>query len=163
MLKALCSTEEITPEYLLRRVRLVDPDFRVGPVTTKPGFTEEQKEARLEFCLKYAGWSAIHWYRVVFYDEFTVFLEPLPATAIYRAGEMPEYTDARLHHFRYGTYNKLSVCYAVNAYAGLVGIWWIHSTTGLDGKQKYLVSGGGLTSFRLARRCSAYHTASTTW
>lgn len=69
---------------------------------------------------------------MVFYDEFTVYQEPLPLTAIYRAGNMPTLTDPRRHHFAYGTYNKLSLCYAVNAYVGLVGWWWIHTTWGYD-------------------------------
>ena len=80
------------------------------------------------------------WWQVVFYDEFTVYLKPLPLTAIYRAGEMPTLTDPRLRNWSYGKTNKLSICYAVNAHVGLLGSWWIHSTTGYKGTKKYWVS-----------------------
>jgi hypothetical protein len=55
-----------------------------------------------------------------------VYEEPLPLTQVYRAGHMATLTDPSKHQFEYGTYNKLSLCYAANAYVGLVD--WRGST-----------------------------------
>ena len=157
VLKALCEDPKITPEYLERRVKKVDPDFRIGPVTTRPAFTPAQIIERLKFCNEYAFKDASFWHQVVFYDEFTVYEEPLPLTAIYRAGHMPTLTDRRKHNFKYGTYNKLSLCYAVNAHVGLVGWWWIHTTSGYDKlapqKKCYFVSGRGGAHLSFAPLC----------
>lgn len=151
VLKALCEDPDITPEYLERRVKKVDPDFRVGPVRTLSTFTPAQIEKRLEFVQDYGDKDASFWYQVVFIDEFTVWEEPAPRTAIYRKGAMPTRSDKRKHQYSFGTYGKLSVCYAVNAYVGLVGVWFIHTTSGYDelapsqkvGKKQLVRRGGG--------------------
>jgi hypothetical protein len=140
VLKDLCSQPGISPAYLLYRVRKVDAGFRWGPVRTKRQFKERELAERLEHCRKYMEKPPSWWYQVVFYDEFTVYEKPLPLTAIYRAGEMPTVTDPRLRNWSYGKTNKLCMCYAVNAHVGLIGHWWIHSTTGYRGKKKFWVS-----------------------
>jgi hypothetical protein len=93
----------------------------------------------------------------VFYDEFTVYEETLPLTAVYRAGHMATLTDPCKHQFEYGTYNKLSLCYAINAYVGLVDRRWIHTTLGYNKlapqKKCYFVSGRGRAHLRFAPLC----------
>lgn len=133
MLKALCTLPEVTPKYLLARVKEVDPGFVCGPVVTKAAFTPVVMQERLVWCHKYVNYSPRWWWQWVFVDEFTVYEKPLPERYIHRRGDQLSATNPDLKHFDFGGYGKLSLCVAVNGYIGLVGYWWIHSTTGLKG------------------------------
>ncbi len=142
ILKALCANPDISPSYLQRRAKEVDPGFVVGPVPTHPAFSEANMAERVAWCKKWIDLPPIFWWGVVFVDEFTVFEKPLPQSAIHRRGDHLTMTDSRLHHFDWGTYGKLSLCYAVNAHVGLVGYWWIHNSDGYQGRKIYVVSAG---------------------
>lgn len=152
ILKALCAHPNITPSYLKRRVKEVDPGWRMGYIITKPAFSDDNKAERVAFCKLWLNLAPNFWWQVVWVDEFTVYKKPLPHTAIHRRGELLTATDNRLHHFDFGTYGSLSLCVAVNAYMGLVGYWWIHTSEGYDGRKVYMVSvrgEGGPTLQRL--------------
>ena len=132
----------ITPEYLLKRVKEVDPGFVVGPIRTSHVFAPTVKQQRLHFVGEWKDVPPVFWWQVVWFDEFTLYERPEPRTAIRRKGESVQATDMRKNPFDYGTYGKLSLCYAINAYVGLVGMWWIHSTSGYQGRKIYWVSCG---------------------
>lgn len=81
-------------------------------------------------------------------DEFSVYEKTDPHTTLHCKGDKSMATDSRLMHFSWGSYDKLPLCIVINAYAGLVRYWWIHSTTGCNGKTGFRVSAGrgvGLT------------------
>ena len=118
----------------------MDPGFVCGRVPTKPAFTQEEKAERLKFCIVWVEKPPRFWYQVIFFDEFTVYERPDAMHAIHRHGDGLFMTDARLNPYEYGAYGKLSICIAVNAYVGLVGYWWLHTTTGYDGRKTYWVS-----------------------
>ena len=138
MLKALCAQPGIGPQYLLRRVKEVDPGFVCGPLETKAAFSDKQKGERLKFCNEYIDRPPTYWWQWIFMDEFTAYEKPAPSSAIHRRGDHLFATDSRLKPFHYGSYGKLSLCIAVNAYVGLVGWWWIHCTNGHQGKTYYV-------------------------
>jgi hypothetical protein len=96
----------------------------------------------VRWCQEYKWLKPSYWYQVVWVDEFTIYEKPEPQTFIHRKGDHLSATDFKLHPFGYGTYGKLSVCIAVNAYVGLVGFWWIHNTTGYRGRKTFWVSAG---------------------
>lgn len=131
---------KISPDYLVQRVKEVDPGFVMGPVPTSHDFSPAEKKLRLDYVKLWKNVPDVFWWQVVWTDEFTVYERPGRKTAIRRKGEQVQATDPRKNPFDYGTYGKLSLCYACNAYVGLVGYWWIHSTKGSGGRKIYWVS-----------------------
>lgn len=140
---------DISPAYLQRRVKEVDPDWVCGPVPTKPRFTQEDKEKRVKWCQEHLDKPYDYWYDWVMFDEFTVYEKPEPQTAIHRKGDGYFRTDPRVQHFSFGNYGKLSLCIAVNPLVGLVGMWWLHSTDGYQGRKIYYVSAPTLQCLHL--------------
>lgn len=123
----------MTPAYIERRVKEVDPGYVCGEVPTKPRFNEEEKAGRVAWCRLYVAQLASFWYNWVFVDEFTIYTKAGRVTAIHRRGDHLTLTHANLKNFDFASYGTLAMCIAVNAYVGLVGKWWIHNTTGYQG------------------------------
>lgn len=123
----------MSPAYIERRVKEEDPGYKCGAVPTKPEFSDEEKAGRVAWCKVYVAQLASFWYNWVFVDEFTLYSKPGRATAIHRKGDHLTLTDPNLKNFDWGSYGTLCMCIAVNAYVGLVGMWWIHNTTGYKG------------------------------
>ncbi len=99
----------------------VDPGWVCGCVPTRAAFSQADKDAQVRWCQEYKWLKPSYWYQVVWVDEFTVYEKPELQTLIHRKGNHLTATDFKLHPFGCGTYGKLSVCIAVNAYVGLVG------------------------------------------
>lgn len=136
-LKALCAVPGITPEYLLKRVKKVDPGLACGRVPTKPAFTAQQKAAWLEHCRKFLDCSPPLWYQVAGVDEFSVYEKTDPHTTLHRKGDKSMAADSRLMHFSWDSYDKLPLCIVINAYAGLVRYWSDSQHNGLQWQDRF--------------------------
>lgn len=147
VLKALCSKPGVSPAYIKRRLKKVDPGFACGYVPTKPRFTLQQKEERWLWCRKYKDRPTDFWWQWVYVDEFTVYERQVTNTALHRRGDGYFVTNSNFKGWTSGCKDRLSITLAVNPYVGLVGYWWLHSRHRAGSKEKlfYVSQGRALT------------------
>ncbi len=130
ILKALCAHPDISPSYLQRHAKEVDPGFVVGPVPADPVPSNAKTARRTVWCEEWKDRPLVLWWGREFVDSFTEYDNPLPHTAIRRRGSpltMTEHVGCSgclKHHMLVAVPQKVPALPAVACYAAKVGICW---------------------------------------
>lgn len=139
MLKDIIARSGVSPDYLWRCAKKKDPKLRFKLTAVKPEFTDKELRERVLFCYKLLAEPPEWLHGMVWIDESSVPLCPMPYMAIGRAGAEILVTDKRKPHHAKKT-PWIHYLLAVNWAVGLVKMDILSFTPGFNDTMQFYVS-----------------------